>query len=217
MILDELKKVSIFRNCDEESLKRVAQNSYVKKYSARSIVFFKGDDSDMMHIVKKGAVRVYRQSEGSSEMTLGFFKDGDVFGEFANFKEIPFPSNAEALCESEIIVVDYEVFKKEFFGEEIKNNPVFISLFEKFPKLNSALERGAVLGVPSKIADFLLSSSELFSTMKNYHIASMLKITPETLSRTLKKFEREGVVKSHGRKGVDILDRDRLLKISEDR
>ncbi|MFP4485808.1 MAG: Crp/Fnr family transcriptional regulator [Campylobacterales bacterium] len=215
MILDELKKVSIFKNCDEQSLKNVAKNSYIKKYSAESIIFFRGDDSDKMHIVKSGVVRVYRQSEKATEMTLGFFKSGDVFGEFANFKEIPFPSNAEAMCESEIIIVDYSVFKQEFFGDEIKNNPVFISLFEKFPKLNSALERGAILGVSSKIAEFLLSHGELFSTMKNYHIASMLKITPETLSRTLKKLENDGLIKTYGRKGVEIVDIKRLQLIAE--
>jgi len=204
----ELLACDYFSFLDECSLEKLSSAATLKRYEKGGVIFFGGERSDFIHIVYSGAVRIYRPRSDGGETTVGIFRPFSFFGEFANFKNIPFPSNAEALIDSEVLKIEYGTFREMFFDDSIRKNPVFVSLFEKFDVLNALVDRGMVLNIKERVAKFILQNYDLFGKLQHYHIASMLKITPETLSRTLKKLESEGLIVNHGKKGIEVVDRE---------
>ena len=68
-----------------------------------------------------------------------------------------------------------------------------------------------VLTSEAKIAKFLVENGELFSSLKNTKVASLLNLTPETLSRTLTKFKKQGFIRVED--GFEVLKLDELVEI----
>jgi CRP/FNR family transcriptional regulator len=44
-------------------------------------------------------------------------------------------------------------------------------------------------------------------------IASLLGLTIETVSRQLTKLEKDGVIRRHGQRGIDLIDADQLASL----
>ena len=65
----------------------------------------------------------------------------------------------------------------------------------------------------AKVAKFLLENEELFKTLKNTQIASILNLTPETLSRTLSKFKALAFIEVGDENHIRIVNRDRLQEM----
>lgn len=60
------------------------------------------------------------------------------------------------------------------------------------------------------MAKFILDHSELFETLKNTQIASILNLTPETLSRTLGKFKSSGFIEQEEKNHLAIVNKEAL-------
>lgn len=87
------------------------------------------------------------------------------------------------------------------------------SLIAKHKILIEIIQKEAILTADAKIAKFILENGELFSTLKNTQIASILNITPETLSRTLSRFKASGSIEMDDKHTVHILDKSALEEI----
>ena len=70
---------------------------------------------------------------------------------------------------------------------KIKDVPMFSNLDKKFHK-------ETILSSEAKVADLILNEITTFNRIKNNEIASILNITPETLSRILSKLKKEKII-----------------------
>ena len=64
----------------------------------------------------------------------------------------------------------------------------------KVMMLSSLVHKETILSSEAKVADLILNETEVFNTIKNNEIASILNITPETLSRILSKLKRYEII-----------------------
>ena len=64
----------------------------------------------------------------------------------------------------------------------------------KVMMLSSLVHKETILSSEAKVADLILNEIDIFNRVKNNEIASILNITPETLSRILSKFKRENII-----------------------
>lgn len=63
------------------------------------------------------------------------------------------------------------------------------------------------------MAKFILENAELFKALKNTQVASILNLTPETLSRTLSKFKSSGLIELDENHHIRILDKEKLEEV----
>ena len=68
------------------------------------------------------------------------------------------------------------------------------SMSNKVMLLSSLVHKETILSSEAKVADLILNETNAFSRVKNNEIASILNITPETLSRILTRFKQEGII-----------------------
>jgi len=98
---------------------------------------------------------------------------------------------ATAVCETnvEMLLIDYDVFEKEFLKDPAISLNIIRSLSKKIKNLDMTFTRAVTMNASQKCARFIYENEELFLTLKQKKIAEILNITPETLSRTIKKLK----------------------------
>jgi len=204
-----LKKFYLFSNFTEGELGRLKLISEVKKYKRGNILFYQGDEPKILYLLLKGSVKVYKLDSKSNEIIIHIFDTMTLIAELANLEEMPYPASAEALSSIEVLEIDYQKFKEEFLSDSKTAFEFIKSLTKKIKNLENLI---ANLSLDSKarVAKFIYENEQLFLDSKNTKVASILNITPETLSRVIKKFKDEAILDAESR----VLDKERLKELS---
>ncbi len=112
---------SIRRVIDEIALKRTVQlhiglslsaseleylvhNAAVKKFSAGDVLWYQGDSTDGLYLIKSGSVTISRNI-GGKEIVLSYVSAGNYFGEMALISGSPRPRTVRAAVNTEVIVL----------------------------------------------------------------------------------------------------------------
>ena len=214
MVESQLKK--LFGDLEPSLITELSGMSSVKRYEKEEVIFYEGDKAAKIHFLIEGMVAVYRTNDKGNRLILRYFEPPDLIGELANLQNIPFPASACAEEPSTLILIDQRRFVKSFLtGEnaammqEVLMKSVLAKL--KYHVLESIFNPLNEKKIVSKVAMLLLENIDLFNTTKRWKIAQGLRIAPETLSRTLKKLEEDGLIENQNRK-ITILDRLKLME-----
>ncbi len=206
----DLRGIPAFSALSDEDLDYLKQISKRYSFGRREVLFYQGDAPTHLHIVLVGVVRLYRIDQNDKEITIGCFGKNSMVAEFANMKNIPFPSNAEFVKEGEILKIEFSKFRERFLPASLTEHFFFKTLIQKFDTLHNLIDRTLVLDVVQRVGKVLLEQGELFELLKNYEIASLLKITPETLSRSLRKLKNMGLIESDNSGKILIVDAQKM-------
>ena len=208
-----LEEISIFSKLSENHLKELYDNTYIKYFTKDSIVFYEGDESRYLYILLEGSIKLYKTTPKGSQVQINRLDAPALIGEYACFERCPYPATCEFITDGCMGMLPFdEVYKylsnPQFSLEIIK------SLTGKVLLLSSLVHKETVLSSEAKVADIIIQKISIFERLKNNEIASMLNLTPETFSRILTKFKKQGIIKVTNHK-VTILDAERLYSIVE--
>jgi CRP/FNR family transcriptional regulator len=209
----QFKDIQLFSKLGADNLSRLRDQAIVKNLTRKSIVFYEGDASDYIYVLLAGTVKLYKTSPKGTQIQINRFDAPAVIGEYACFEQVPFPATCEFVSDGTMAKVPSSyVFdslqEKSFALEMIK------SLTGKVMILSSLVHKETIFSSEAKVAKILMENSEIFYKLKHNEIASILNITPETLSRILKKFKTSGLVEvKSGR--IQILDLENLNLVIE--
>lgn len=215
-IEEKIKQASLFSKLEDADLEYLLSISKLKKIVKGEIVFYKGDTPTELFVLLDGACRVYKHNQKGSEIVMKYFHGVSLIAEIANLEQIPYPSNCVAEEESLILAIDYTKFEAHF----LTNSDLLLlfvkSLTHKVFNLERIIHSNIVLNAPSRVAKFLYENEEEFYAKTNIEMAQSLNITPETLSRVLKKFKNAEILVLRGSVyRVNESQRDALKKLFE--
>jgi CRP/FNR family transcriptional regulator len=211
--MKRIKNIPFFSHLDEEGIKKLSAISMIKKYNSKEILFFEGEEPRYLHVLLDGVVRLYKTNHKGNQISLHQFLPVSLVAELANFENIPYPATAEFICRGEVLKIDYKKLEEDFFKNPDLSLQIIKSLAGKLKIMSEVITNEVVLTSEAKIAKFLIEHSELFSSLKNTKVASILNLTPETLSRTLTKFKKKEFIAVD--KELQILNKDKLLEMYE--
>ena len=209
--MNRIKEIPFFTHLDEDGLKQLKNISSIKKYNSKEILFFEGEDSRHLHILLDGVVRLYKTNHKGNQIFLHQFLPVSLIAELANFENIPYPATAEFTCRGEVLKIDYQKLEEGFFKNPELSLQIIKSLAGKLKIMSEVVTNEIVLTSEAKIAKFLVENGELFTSLKNTKIASLLNLTPETLSRTLTKFKKRELIRVD--ENFEVLNQDALVEI----
>ncbi len=183
----DLRQSYFFENLSDEQLDQIGQFSKKETYTAGSILFYEKEQSKSLILLTEGVIKIYKTDLKNNEVVLGRFHAPSLIAERATLDGIPYPASAVFETDGTVIMIDFERFKKEFlYQPEIAF--IFIqSLSKKIKYLEDIISLNIVLDATARLAKYLYNHEEALRTLKNYELAHDLHMTPETLSRTLKK------------------------------
>jgi len=190
----KIEEIPMFSNLDKKFHKELYDNIYIRHFTKRSIVFYEGDSSDYLHILIDGQVRLYKTSPKDTMVQLHRLNAPAVIGEYACLSQVAFPATCEFISDRGTIGLLH--FKKlmKYLEDPIFSLSLLKSMTNKVMMLSSLVHKETILSSEAKVADLLLNEIKIFNTVKNNEIASILNITPETLSRILSKLKRYEII-----------------------
>lgn len=113
---DFLRRVSIFSELEEESLKEVAKKLQPLSLPKAATLYHEGDAGDALYVIQSGRVRIVQEREEGKEKVLNYLGRGDTFGETALLTGAPRSVTAKVDSAANFLVLykkDFEAFLKK--------------------------------------------------------------------------------------------------------
>ena len=205
------ESVYFFSTLDEEQQKRIQVIARERQFHKGEFLFFEGDTPKYLHILTHGVIKVYKTLPNGNEIVIHNFYPPTMVAEMPCLEHIAYPATAVCETDATLVQIDYERFEKEFLQDPQISFNIIRSLTKKIKNLDAALTNTTTLSATQRCAKFIYENPETFLSVKQKKVAEILNITPETLSRTLKKFKEAGAITMEKGKPV-IVDSNKLVQ-----
>jgi CRP/FNR family transcriptional regulator len=183
----ELKQSYFFESLSDEQLRQIGTFSKKVRYSKGRVLFYEKEPTKSLVLLIEGSVKIYKIDLKNNEVVLGHFKAPSLIAEMATLEGIPYPASAVFETDGAVIMIDFERFKEEFLNDPAISFNFIKSLSKKIKRLENLISLNIVLDSTARLAKYIYDHEDALSSLKNYELAHDLHMTPETLSRTLKK------------------------------
>jgi CRP/FNR family transcriptional regulator len=204
--LEDVKLIPVFSELGDEDLQEVRPYLVREHYSRKKEIFSEGDAPDWFYIVMTGKVKVTKISSDGREIIMEIISPGDFFGGFAVLKGFPFPANAVAMEDSEIIKLSRKDLLKVIDRFPSVMYSITSSLGERTRGLHETLKNIALERVESRMAALLVKLADKTGGETNagetvidmritkQDMAEMVGTTVETAIRVMSRFRKSGLI-----------------------
>jgi len=205
-----LEGIGLFSHLSPVQRSQIEAIGILRQYTPGEILFYEGDESNYFHFLLAGEVNVFKISAAHETMLIHRFHAPSLIAEVATLKQIPYPASCESIQDSTVLKI-----ARNPFLELLKNDPslsiaLISSLTQKIGALESSLQRHSAPNALAKVARLIRDDKAIFHRLKGVEIARLLGITPETLSRMIKKLKSEGIITHTKQEGLILLLSDEL-------
>ncbi len=169
-------------------------------------LFAQGDQCKDILFLVEGSVRVYRLHESGQEITLYFLENGEQCNVNLNSAFTDTPAIGTAVCESEVegYLLPADVVKTIYAAEAPYQQFVFSLFARRLEGMAGLIEDVRFKKLDHRLLDWLHEQEENEIKITHEKLASHLGTSREVISRLLKEFEHNGIVKLH-RGRIEVL------------
>ncbi|RDV83041.1 Crp/Fnr family transcriptional regulator [Ammonifex thiophilus] len=199
-----VRPVTVVKYLPPPHLEEFAAHLVVRSYAPGEEIFSPERKSRRVGIVRQGWVKIFSLGESGREQILELVGPGGFLGEEAVWPRVSGPPNfASALTPVEICEMSAELFR-----HLLSSFPLLAQAFEEclIKRLHWARELAALLALEpacrrlKKLLFYLLAERDFPLSPSVSLLASLAGLTPETVSRCLSRWRREGVIERRGRR-----------------
>lgn len=215
------ENVPIFKGLNSNELEELVKKIDSKEYKKNEVVFLEGTKAQTLYFVNKGKIKLYKYTKDGKEQILHILSEGDFFGELNLLRESEYGFSAKVIETSNICTLGNNDLK-----ELLLNNPqiaikILEVIGERLSKVESLAQNLATKDVLTRFAYLLLDLAEKYGRIDGQNInidlpisreemANCIGVTRETISRKLKIFEDERIIKIVGRKRIIIINKGKM-------
>ena len=203
--VEDLKKIPIFSALNDEELKEIQSYLIKENFKKKQDIFSEGDPSDWFYILISGKVKITKMSVDGREIIIELISPPDFFGGFAVLKGFPYPANAVAMEDSNVIKISRHNLLKVIDRFPNVMYDMTANLGDRIREFHDTLKNIALERVESRIAALLLKLADKTGEKKDktilinmrltkQDIAEMVGTTVETTIRVMSKFKKSGYI-----------------------
>jgi len=218
-----LSQLPHFRTLDGDLIAQIGKGSRRRIYAKDEMILSQGEPCRAFFFIEKGAVRLFRPTPDGKLQVMHSLRAGQSFAEAAllNFRGYPV-SGAAMEADTRMIEVGREPFLTLFRTDDRVASAMVGSLCGWLLKLVDRIDELSAASAGARLAKYLLrlpagpeqGTTTVRLPMAKKDLAEHLSITPETLSRLLKRWKELGLVEGNGR-SLALLDVDTLEAFAE--
>jgi len=78
---------TLLKPAETSTVDRFLENCHRRRYPAKSVIIYAGDQPDVLYYIVEGSVSVLIEDEDGHEIVLAYLNPGDFFGEMGLFGE----------------------------------------------------------------------------------------------------------------------------------
>lgn len=222
----------LIRTNDEEKIKVLQGNPYFTDLNSRILtevitgmrlyrfeknepVFWEGDESPGLHMIRKGSVKLFKISPQGRELVIKVMEEGATFNEVPVFDHQPNPVNVSAIEESEIWVIESDLLRRCIARYPELAQSVIHNLCVNLRMLLGTVEELSFYQVTNRLARLIdkLPAEQLQGSkddrLTQDELAARLGTVREVVARSLKELERSGAINVN-RGQIKVVNDERL-------
>ena len=201
----ELRNCYLFANANEQTLEKLGRSSRIVKHSAGTTLFDAGDESNGLHIVLSGLVRIWVSDIEGRELTLALLEPGDPFGEISLLDKLPRSASATAIEDTSCLMTPVEALDTALEQSPKLARHLIQLLCEILRRNTRELSGFAFLGLDARMAQKLYElalahaetdgrSARFTRRFTQTELSQMLGVTREAINKRLAALAHDGVV-----------------------
>lgn len=201
-----MKRFAFFDALQRSNKELLLAHAKEMRIPAGMEIFHQGDQCKETFFLVEGSVRVYRAHESGHDLTLYYLQPLEQCNVNLNSVLTHTPSLGTAVTESECIGISIPAYiTKHLYTKEIPYQEYIFSLFAlRLESLVFLVEDVRFKKLDERLKTWLGESSKKTLHITHDKIATHMGSSREVISRLLKEFEREGLIKL-GRSQIEIL------------
>jgi CRP/FNR family transcriptional regulator, dissimilatory nitrate respiration regulator len=188
----------------DRALSRLGGHGLRRAFRKGAFLFLAGEASRDFYFLKSGEVRVFRADNQGREVEVARLKAGDFLGEAVALAGVAYPASAQAVRDTITLSFGRDAVVALAGRDPAIARFLVDLLARKCLVLNERVEALGLQTVRLRLSQYLLSHCSgdrgclIELRLKKADLARLLGTVPETLSRTLKQLEREGLIEVQG-------------------
>lgn len=213
-IYEFLKSLRLFERVDPANLVSLARASWWKQVPKGVFLFFQGDPSDAVYLLRQGAITIRLESPDGRELVINEILPGDCFGELGILTRQPRSTSAEAIVVSEVLLIPRSIFKSVIEQESSLALRLLELTARRLQNSSKREEALAFLDAQQRLARQLLlltspANENPFLHLSQEEIAQRTGLTRQTVATILGRWRRRGWLLT-GRGRIEIINRREL-------
>ena len=216
IIANTLANFFMFKELSAEQIDVMAENCQTHDFPKGTSIFNRGYPALGLYILLDGQIKLGVTSAQGTEKVISIISPGESFGEAVLFLERQFPVYAHAILESRVLIIPKNLIFSLLDSDPLIARKMLAGLSVRMHHLVQDIEMLSLQSCTQRFIGYLLQISADASHGSNITlpsskmtIASLLNLTPETLSRTMAKLQQLGLIEVSG-KEVKITDLAKL-------
>jgi len=220
-VRDALAEIPILRAAGAQTLDLLADGAEFVSVPSGNSIFERESLPTGLFLVYSGAVRLMALGPDGRARVVEIFEPGGMFGELGVFTGQRYRTWTQAVGRTVLIHVPCERVVQAVAIDNPLSNRMLSAVCARIQRLVDSIGCTSSGGAAARVASYLLELDEraarpegplVLPAPKNT-IASLLNLTPETLSRVLRNMSDEGVLTVSGRR-IRIRSRTQLRRMT---
>jgi len=209
LIAKRLSEFYMFSELQPAQIQQLANGTKLVDVPRGGTLFNRGDKAHGFYLLLEGQIKLGIISPQGDEKVIGLIQPGQSFGEAVLFLERSFPIFAQATADSKVLLVtrdaifdildnDVTVVRRMLAGISARNRQL-VNDIESISLQNSTQR---LIGYLLQISAESPNPERVQLPANKLTIASLLNITPETLSRVMLRLQNAGLIEVNGKEIV---------------
>lgn len=201
-----MESFNFFNNLDKNSKELLLKNSIHMKIPIGTQLYAQGDICTGIIFLTKGRVRVVRQNENGKSVLLYYFSQGEQCNVnfTSSYNSAPAVGTAIAETDLEGYDVPVELVAKLFIEDKEFQRYVFDQYVNRLETMASLIEEIRFLSLDTRLLHWLQSQKQKKIHISHEQIGEIIGTSREVVSRILKSFEKNEIIKL-SRREIELL------------
>lgn len=218
-----IRRIPRFSGIPPEAVEWLAQNLVRRTVTKGQILFIEGEDSEIVYLVERGVVKVFRSLESGRELIIGLFRFGEAVGEVAVIDGLPYPASACAHEDAFVLTLprsSYLHYLKVFDGAALALIRDLMLRMRTMQRRMEDLGGGDVEYRLARVVQGFCSTVPetqerlvIPMPLTRQDLADMVGARVETVIRIVSRWQKDGLVGSDER-GMWVRDRRTLQNLA---
>ncbi|MEQ1597746.1 MAG: Crp/Fnr family transcriptional regulator [Methylotenera sp.] len=209
LIAHRLSEFYMFSELQPAQIEHLTNGTRLIDVPRGNTLFNRGDRAHGFYLLLEGQIKLGVISPQGDEKVIGLIQPGQSFGEAVLFLERSFPIYAQATMDAKVLLITREAIFNILDNDVTVVRRMLAGISARNRQLVNDIESISLQNSTQRLIGYLLQIStdspnpeRVQLPANKLTIASMLNITPETLSRVMLRLHNAGLIEVNGKEIV---------------
>jgi CheY-like chemotaxis protein/CRP-like cAMP-binding protein len=181
----------------KNAIQYLIEDRNVNRYKKKQVIYQEGNRPSRLYYVQKGKVKTYKTNEDGKDLVIGLHNEGDFLGYVALLEGSSYNETAEAMEESELVIIPREDFEKVINNSHEVMKKFITMLAQNVTEKEEKLLGLAYNSLRKKVAEALITLHKKYKVpidISRENLATIAGTATESLIRTLSDFKSEKLI-----------------------